>query len=117
MNDRRIPVEICLTSNVQTHAVESFESHPLRSYFDAGLLVSLHTDNRLMSGTTMTRELERAARHLSFNPAELAELILNGFRSAFLPWQDKRVLLSEVTAEVATLRVRQASGDQASPER
>jgi adenosine deaminase len=103
VNDHRIPLEVTLTSNVQTHAVESFESHPVRRYFDAGLMVSLHTDNRLMSGTTMTQEYERAARYLGFGPADLRELVLNGFRSAFLPWPEKRALLADVTAEVGAL--------------
>lgn len=100
VNDHQIPVEVCLTSNVQTRAVETFESHPLRRYFDEGLNVSLHTDNRLMSGTTMTEEHVRAAAHLDFTPAELSELVLNGFRSAFLPWREKQDLLAEVTGEV-----------------
>ena len=56
VNDRRIALEICLTSNVQTHAVESYERHPLREYFDRGMNVVLNTDNRLMSGTTLTDE-------------------------------------------------------------
>ena len=52
VNDRRIPIEICLTSNVQTRVARSYESHPLRQYYDAGLNVVLSTDNRLMSATT-----------------------------------------------------------------
>lgn len=100
VNDHQVPIEVCLTSNVQTHACEGFESHPVRGYFDAGLLVSLHTDNRLMSGTTMTEEYVRAAEHLGFTDAELVELILNGFRSAFLPRREKLALLAAVEAEV-----------------
>ena len=100
MNDHRVPVEVCLTSNVQTHAADSFDTHPVRRYFDDGLLVSLHTDNRLMSGTTMTEEYLRAAEHLGFSDSELVELILNGFRSAFLPWGQKQALLADVDAEV-----------------
>ena len=61
VNDRRIALEICLTSNVQTHAVESYEEHPLRAYFDRGMNVVLNTDNRLMSGTTLTDEYVHAA--------------------------------------------------------
>ena len=63
VNDRRIALEICLTSNVQTHAVESYEEHPLRQYFDRGMNVVLNTDNRLMSGTTLTDEYMHAASH------------------------------------------------------
>jgi adenosine deaminase len=100
VRDHQIPIEICLTSNVQTHAAESFETHPVRAYFDGGLLVSLHTDNRLMSGTTMTEEYARAAEHLDFTRAELTELILNGFRSAFLPWPEKQALLADLEDEI-----------------
>ncbi len=100
VNDHRIPLEICLTSNVQTHAVESFENHPVRLYFDRGLMVSLHTDNRLMSGTTVTEEHVRAWKHLDFTPPELAEMILNGFRCAFLHHEERRALLAEVQPQV-----------------
>jgi len=103
VNDHRIPIEVCLTSNVQTHAVESFDSHPVRGYFADGLLVSLHTDNRLMSGTTMTEEYVRAAQHLGFTRAELVEIILNGFRSAFLPWREKQALIAAVEGEARAL--------------
>ena len=103
VNDHRIPIEVCLTSNVQTHAADSFASHPARQYFDKGLLISLHTDNRLMSGTTMTEEYLRAAEHLGFSDDELVELVWNGFRSAFLPWREKQALLAEVEPGVRSL--------------
>src|SRR5688572_2755955 len=64
VNDRRIPVEICITSNVQTRATQSYASHPVRQYFDAGLNVVLNTDNRLMSGITLTDEYEHASTEL-----------------------------------------------------
>jgi adenosine deaminase len=103
VNDRRIALEICLTSNVQTHAAPSYEAHPLRRYFDRGLNVVLNTDNRLMSGTTLTDEYERAARHLDFSFDELARVALNGFESAFLPYAERRRLAAEAEAEIARL--------------
>ncbi len=103
VRDHQIPVEVCLTSNVQTHAAESFSEHPLRLYFDEGLNVSLHTDNRLMSGTTMTQEYLRAAEHLGFTPAELSKIVLNGFRGAFLPWGEKQELIVQVAPEIGRL--------------
>jgi len=75
----------------------------VRGYFDDGLLVSLHTDNRLMSGTTMTEEYLRAAEHLGFSDDELVEVVLNGFRSAFLPWGEKQALIAAVEGEVRAL--------------
>jgi adenosine deaminase len=86
VNDRRICLECCLTSNVQTRAAASYESHPFRHYFDRGLNVVLNTDNRLMSGTTLVDEYAHAARHLGFTFDELARVALNGFESSFLPY-------------------------------
>ena len=103
VNDRRIGVEICLTSNVQTRAVESYETHPLREYHRRGLNVSLSTDNRLMSGTTLTDEYEHAMRHLGFTVAELGELALNGFASAFLPWSQRQAMIDQARADIAAL--------------
>ena len=101
--DFRIPIEICLTSNVQTHAVSSFAEHPLRLYYDEGIVVSLNTDNRLMSATTVTEEYWRAHQHLGFTWEELVEVAMMGFESAFLHWKKKRALLEEVRAEIEAL--------------
>src|SRR5918911_2096559 len=90
VNDRRIALEICLTSNVQTPVAPTYESHPLRLYYDRGLNVVLSTDNRLMSGTTLTNEYLLAARNHHFSLTELGELALNGFQSAFLHWEERR---------------------------
>lgn len=103
INDHRIPLEICLTSNVQTRAVDSFATHPVRLYFDRGLVVSLNTDNRLMSGTTVTEEHVRAWKHLDFTLDEIAELVLHGFRSAFLHHAEKQALLEEVEPTIREL--------------
>ncbi len=106
INDRRIAIEICLTSNVQTRAVSSYEDHPLRRYFDRGLNVSLHTDNRLMSGVSLSHEFEYAATRLGFTLDELARLALNGFESAFLPWSERRVLIAAARTDLAALGAR-----------
>ena len=108
MNDRRIGLEICLTSNVQTHAAKSYETHPLRHYFDRGMNATLNTDNRLMSGTTLTDEYVYAARHLDFNFDELCTLALNGFESAFLPWEERVKLLHDVSSEMSALSAEAA---------
>ncbi len=100
VNDHRIPLEICLTSNVQTNAVPGFADHPVRRYFDEGLVVSLHTDNRLMSGTTVTEEYVRAWKHLGFDLDEIATMVLHGFRSAFLHWHRKVEMLEEVRPRI-----------------
>jgi adenosine deaminase len=104
VNDRRIALEICLTSNVQTRAAASYEAHPLRQYYDLGLNVVLNTDNRLMSGVTLTDEYQHAAEQLGFGFDELAAIALNGFSSAFLPHQDRQRLLAQASADIAQLR-------------
>ena len=64
---------------------------------------TLNTDNRLMSGTTLTDEYVFAAKHLDFSFDELCTLALNGFESAFLPWEQRVILLEEVSSEMAAL--------------
>jgi len=103
VKDFRIPLEICLTSNVQTRAVDSFANHPLRRYFDEDLVVTLNTDNRLISGTTLTDEYLRTHEHLGFTWPELCEIARMGFRSAFLHWEEKKALLAKVDQEIAAL--------------
>ena len=103
VNDRRIALEICLTSNVQTRATDSYETHPLRQYYERGLNVVLNTDNRLMSGVTLVDEYEHATR-LGFEFDDLARMALNGFESSFLPFEERRVLVERARAEIAALR-------------
>lgn len=106
VNDRRIAIEVCLTSNVQTRAAGSYETHPLRRYFDQGQNVVLNTDNRLMSGVTLTDEYLAASRHLGFTFDELAQVALNGFASAFLPWQERVEMLEDARRDIAALAGR-----------
>jgi adenosine deaminase len=103
VRDFRIPLEICLTSNVQTRAVPSFEEHPVRRYYDEGLIVTLNTDNLLMSATTVTDEYWRAHQHLGFTWDELCDIALMSFASAFLPWADKQALIASVKDEIAAV--------------
>ena len=103
-NDRRIALEICLTSNVQTRVVDSYASHPFREYYDRGLNVVLNTDNRLMSGVTLTDEYMHAAEALDFGFDELARVALNGFESCFLPYEERMQLVAEVQREITALR-------------
>ncbi len=93
VNDHRIPLEMCLTSNVQSGAATSIREHPFGIYFDAGLRVTLNTDNRLVSNTTMTHELDLACRNFGLSVYDLRGILINGFKSAFLPYKEKVVLL------------------------
>ncbi len=95
-NDHRIPLEMCLTSNVQTGAVESYEQHPLRRYLETGLRVTLNTDNRTVSDTTVTREFYRAIKHFKLSIDQIRTLVLNGFKSAFMPYEDRSRMIRNV---------------------
>jgi len=96
VNDHRIPMEICLTSNIQTHAAKSFETHPLRFYYDYGLRITINTDNRLVSDTTITNELFLAAKYLNLNLDDIKTIIMDGFKSAFLPNRAKSIMMNMV---------------------
>jgi adenosine deaminase len=104
VHDAGIALEICLTSNVQTHAAASYESHPLRAYFDQGHTVVLNTDNRLMSGVNLVDEYQHAAQSLGFTFDELARVALNGFESAFLPPAQRDPLVARARADIEALR-------------
>ncbi len=103
VNDFRVPIEICITSNLQTRAVPSLAEHPVRLYYDEGLVVTLNTDNRLMSATTVTEEYWRAHEHLDFSWDELTRVAMYGFESAFLPFKQKQAMLREVRAEIEAI--------------
>ena len=95
-----IPLEVCLTSNVQTGVVDSYATHPVRRYYDEGVPVCLCTDNRLMSGVTLTREYEHARDELGFSWAELVRVASTGFESAFAAEDIKASLLDRFYSEL-----------------
>jgi adenosine deaminase len=81
--DRRIPLEVCPTSNVRTGAVASWGTHPLRQLFDAGVPVTLATDDPALFGTTLVNEYAVASERLGFGASELDEIRTNGWRYGF----------------------------------
>jgi len=103
VNDHRIPVEICLASNLQTKAIPDYQSHPIRRFMEEGLRVTLNTDNRLVSGTTVTNEFRLAVENYDLNQDEVLGLVINGFKSAFLPLKEKTLIVEQVLAEFASL--------------
>lgn len=100
VNDHRIPLEICLSSNIQTKAVPSFEDHPVRLYYDLGLRITLNTDNRLVSDTTLTKEFMIAHQYYGFTLEEMKDVIIQSFKSAFLPYREKRKVIQDVLLEL-----------------
>ncbi len=103
VTDHRVPLEICLSSNLQTSVVDELAHHPVRMFYDLGVRVSLNTDNRLITDTTVTHELWLAHDQIGFTLEELKVMIVQGFKSAFLPYRKKRELLARVNDEMAAL--------------
>jgi len=103
VNDHRIAVEVCLASNLQTKAIPDFRSHPIRRFMEEGLRVTLNTDNRLVSGTTVTNEFRLAVEQYDLSEDEVLGLVMNGFKAAFLPLRTKVQLIDQVLAEFAAL--------------
>ncbi len=93
----QVPVEICVTSNLRTGCLKSLEHHPLRKYFDAGMLVTLNSDDPAMFGTSLAREYQLAQDAFGFSDDELRRLAANSFRASFLPEEEKRRHLAGLT--------------------
>ncbi len=93
MVDHQIPLEICPTSNVQTKVVANYETHPLKLYLDAGIPTTVNTDNRLFSRTSVSEELWHIHDKCGVSRDQLREIVLNGFRFSFLPWEERQDLL------------------------
>lgn len=100
VNDHRIPLECCPSSNLQTGAVQALAQHPLKLYFDLGLRVTVNTDNRLITDTTVSRELWLVHTQLGIPFREMKSLVLAGFKSAFRPFHEKQAVLRRVAAEL-----------------
>jgi len=100
VNDHRIPLEVCLSSNVQTRAVRTLRDHPFGEYFRQGIRVTLNTDSRLISATDVTNEMLLASRAFRLSPYELKRIVINGFKSSFLPYAQKARMLREVSLEI-----------------
>jgi adenosine deaminase len=101
--ERAIPLEMCLTSNVHTHAVSGIAAHPFRRYLEQGVRVSLNTDGRLMDSITLTDEYHLAHTALGLTPEQLRQSVLNACEGAFLPDFEKVALVERIRAELNDL--------------
>ncbi len=99
VNDHRIPLEICIKSNFHTKAVADIRSHPIDFYIDYGLRVTINTDNRTISDTTVTDEYMLAINELGLDYATVKYVILNGFKSAFVPYKERVRLINQTLKE------------------
>ncbi len=100
LNDHRVPLECCPSSNVQTGAVKDLASHPIKLYFDLGLRVTVNTDNRLITDTSVSKELYLVHTKMGVPFADIKSMILAGFKSSFQPFHEKQAALRRVGAEL-----------------
>ena len=98
---RQIPVEISITSNLRTGCCPSISEHPVRRYFDQGLMLTLNTDDPAMFGTALNHEYELAQTQFAFTDEHLRELARNSFEASFLPPEQKLQFLNLLDSAAA----------------
>ena len=96
VRDKRIPLELCPSSNVQTGAVASISEHPIGLLRDLRFRVTVNTDNRLMSGTSMSREMALLVEAFDYGWAELQWFTINAMKSAFIPFDERLAIIDDV---------------------
>jgi adenosine deaminase len=96
VRDKRIPLELCPSSNVQTGAAPSITEHPIGLLRDLRFRVTVNTDNRLMSGTSMSREMALLVDAFGYGWAELQWFTINAMKSAFIPFDERLAIINEV---------------------
>jgi aminodeoxyfutalosine deaminase len=101
LSKRQVPIEICLTSNLRTGCCASLADHPVRNYFDHGLMITLNTDDPAMFGTSLNREFQLAQETFGFTDEHLRELARNSFEASFLPAEKKLEFLNLFDAAAA----------------
>jgi adenosine deaminase len=104
VNDHRIPLEVCPSSNIQTKAAASWDAHPVDFFVDYGLRVTINTDNRLITDTTVSKELWLCHLHYGWSLETIKEVLVAGFKSAFIAYREKADLLKAITAELDAIQ-------------
>src|SRR5262249_6114364 len=97
--ERRIAVEVCPTSNICLGVYPSLAEHPLRRLHDAGVLVTINSDDPALFGTTLNDEVALLPSAFGFELETIDEILLNGVRASFLPADERRALEEEFRAE------------------
>jgi aminodeoxyfutalosine deaminase len=100
LRDRRIPMEVCPGSNVSTGLIARFEDHPLPKFLDAGLTVTLNSDDPAMFGTSLYQEFQHAAQCFALSRETLVGLCRNAIQASFLTAAEKQKLEARLNAEV-----------------
>ncbi len=100
VTDHRITMEVCLTSNWHTYSVRSLKQHPFRYYYDQGIRVTLNTDNRLMSDTTLSKEFGVARDLFNFTLHDFREVTIIAMKAAFLPHVVRKNMIKNIADEL-----------------
>jgi adenosine deaminase len=105
---------------VQTGAVADIATHPFKFYLDFGIRVTVNTDNRLITNTTLTKELLVLARQFQLTTGDLQNILIAGFKSSFLTFHDRAQLIRRVTEEITHIitevAARAPEGQRAAPQ-
>ena len=96
IRDRRIPLELCPTSNLQTGAAKNIAQHPIGILAKLRFRVTLNTDNRLMSQTSMTHEMTEVVGAFKWDFADLQRVTINGMKSAFIPYPERLEIIEKI---------------------
>ncbi|HEY8170158.1 MAG TPA: adenosine deaminase [Candidatus Limnocylindria bacterium] len=114
VRDRRVPLEMCPTSNVHTGAAPSIDEHPIDLLRRLRFRITVNTDNRLMSGITLSSEFATLSRTFGIGLDEMEWLTLNAMKSAFFPFDGRlQIIHEQIKPGYATLRAQQAAADLA----
>ena len=100
VQDHRITLEVCLTSNWHTRSVPSLEEHPFKYYYDRDIRVTLNTDNRLMSDTTLTKEFHLAHELFNLSLHDFRQLTITAMKSSFLPHDKRKKMIRSIAEEL-----------------
>ncbi len=104
LRQRRIPLEVCPSSNIRLKVYNDYAQHPLRRLWDAGLLVTVNSDDPPMFGIDLNHEYEALVTHFGFSAAELEQISLNALQASFLDESEKERMAAEFRQECAALR-------------
>ena len=100
VQDHRITLEVCLTSNWHTRTVSSLEEHPFKYYYDRDIRVTLNTDNRLMSDTTLTNEFYLAHKLFGLTLHDFRKLTITAIKSSFLSHGKRKKMIRSIAEEL-----------------
>ena len=96
VRDRRIPLELCPTSNLQTGAAKTYAEHPIGMLAKLRFRVTLNTDNRLMSRTSMSNEMFECVKSFNWKFADLQRVTVNALKSSFIPFEERLEIIEKV---------------------